>query len=102
MSYLRIGCGLDLKLMQRSFSVLVWAFPSGCYGNWQLSWSWWVYHVANVLQRAYNETQGPLEVGSSAILGLLGSDQFLFLIFSSLQLPPEAYLRAIGFHSREG
>ena len=31
---------------------------------------------ANVVQWAYNEAQGLLEVKSSAILGLVGSNQF--------------------------
>ena len=32
---------------------------------------------ADTLQWAYNEVQGPLEVESSAILDLVGSNQFL-------------------------
>ena len=43
-----------------------------------LSWHLWVCHLdANVLQCAYNEAQGPLEVDSSVILDLVGSNQFL-------------------------
>lgn len=34
--------------------------------------------AANVLQGAYNEAQVPLEVKSSAILNLVGSNQYLF------------------------
>ena len=44
----------------------------------ELSCCWWVCHLAyaNVLQ-AYNETQGPLEVRSSGILDLVGSNEFM-------------------------
>ena len=37
----------------------------------------WVCHLANVLQRVHNDVQGLLEVESSAILDLVGSNQFL-------------------------
>ena len=33
--------------------------------------------LADVLQWAYNEAQGPLEIESSAILDIISSDQFL-------------------------
>ena len=44
----------------------------------ELSWCWWVCHLAfaNILQRMFNEAQGLLEVESSAILDLVGSNQF--------------------------
>ena len=34
-------------------------------------------HLANALQRAYNEAQSLLEVESSAVLDLVGSNHFL-------------------------
>ena len=44
----------------------------------ELSWCWWVCHLAfaNVLQCMFNEAQGLLEVESSAILDLVGCNQF--------------------------
>ena len=62
----------------------VWAPPT-FYPLWsasELSWCLWVYHLtdANVLQWAYNETQGLLEVRSSATLGLVGFSQFFFFL----------------------
>ena len=53
------------------FGLLWWAL--------ELSWRLWVCRLAyaNVLQGAYNEAQGLLEVKSSTILGLIGSNQFL-------------------------
>ena len=41
------------------------------------SWQLWVCHLANVLQRTYNKAQGPLEVESSAVLDLVGSNLFM-------------------------
>jgi len=45
----------------------------------ELSWCWWVCHsaYAKVLQWVYNEAQGLLEIESSVILDLVGSNQFL-------------------------
>lgn len=44
----------------------------------QLSRRWLVSHLdANILQWAYNEAQHPLEVESSTILDLFGSNQFM-------------------------
>ena len=43
----------------------------------ELSWCLWVCHLANAFQQAYNEAQSLLEVESSAILDLVGSNQFL-------------------------
>ena len=44
----------------------------------ELSWHLWVCHLdADVLQWAYNEAQGLLEVESSAVSDLVGSNQFL-------------------------
>ena len=48
------------------------------YSALELSWLWWVCLVANVLQWVYNEAQGLLEVKFSDILGLTGSNPFLF------------------------
>ena len=49
--------------------------------NWwrvsELSWQWWMCHLANVLQWRYNEAQVLLEVESSTVLDLVGSNQFL-------------------------
>ena len=42
----------------------------------ELPWHWWVHLDANVLQWAYNEGQGLLEV-TSAILDPVGSNQYL-------------------------
>ena len=41
-------------------------------------WCWWVCHLAftNMLQCMFNEAQGLLKVESSAILDLVGSNQF--------------------------
>ena len=72
--------------------------------SWQQAWRWWVCHLAKVLQCAYDESQGLLEAEPLAIFHRCGSDQFLFFfffIFFYLQLLPETYLRAKGFHSRE-
>ena len=54
------------------FFVLLWSAL-------ELSWHLWVCHLtyASELQLAYNETQGLLEVKSSAILDLVGSNQFM-------------------------
>lgn len=41
------------------------------------SWCLWTCHLANVLQWTYNKAQVLLEVGSSAILGLISSNQFM-------------------------
>ena len=45
----------------------------------ELSQSLWMCHLAyaNVLQWVYNVAEGPLEVESSAILDLVGSNQFM-------------------------
>ena len=45
----------------------------------ELSWHLWVCHLAyaNILQSVYNEAPGLLEVESSTILDLVGSNQFL-------------------------
>ena len=61
----------------------------------ELSWHLWVCYLAyaNVLQCAYNEAQGLLAVESSAILDLIGSNQFmlysqqLFHSFKGCALP---------------
>ena len=72
---------------QLSFSVLVWAFlvvvmaTVNCHGAGGC-----VIQHANVLQWAYNEAQGLPEVKSSSILGLAGSNQFLFFSLCSLLL----------------
>ena len=70
-----------------------------------------VSHLANVLQWAYNEAQGLLEVESSAILGLVGSNRILYypvllngcVIFKWLRPAPsflsqkvQSYLRFSG------
>ena len=39
-----------------------------------------VIQLAGVLQRAYTEAQGLVEVASSAILDLLGSNQFILCL----------------------
>ena len=41
----------------------------------ELSWQLWVCLLANVLQWAYNEAQGLLEVESFTILDLVSSNQ---------------------------
>ena len=53
-----------------------------------------VIQLAGVLQRAYTEAQGLVEVASSAILDLLGSNQFMpcpramsFFFFKGCALP---------------
>ena len=43
----------------------------------ELSWCLWACHLANALQQAYNEAQSLLKVETSAILDLVGSNQFL-------------------------
>ena len=58
-------------------------FSGCCQGNCQLSWHWWVSHLANVLQWFFNEAQGRLEVKSATISGLIGFNQFLFLSFAT-------------------
>ena len=62
---------------------LCMGFSSCCHGNCKLSWRWWVCHL--VLQCTYNEAQGLLEV-KSALLGLVGSKQFLFFSLCSFLL----------------
>lgn len=57
-------------------------------------------HLAKVLQCAYDEAQGLVGAEPLAIFCRRDSDQLLFIFFY-LQLPPETYLRTIGFHSRE-
>ena len=44
----------------------------------ELPWRWWVCYLAyvDVLQRAYNDAQGPLEIKSSIILDIVGSNYF--------------------------
>ena len=60
----------------------------------ELSWCLWVCHLANALQWAYTEAQGLLEVESSAILDLVGSNQFLScpmamsILLKGCALPP--------------
>ena len=46
---------------------------------WELSWRLWACHLAyaNVLQWVHNEAQDQVEVNSSTILDLFGSNQFL-------------------------
>lgn len=58
-----------------------------------------VCHLAIPLGCACDEAQGLLEAEPLAILGQLGSDQFL--VFFYFQLLSETYLRAVGFHSRK-
>ena len=59
------------------------------------------YLASDVLQWGYNEVQCLLEVKSSTIVGLAGTNHFLF---SSLQLSPVTSIRVIFFHlgEREG
>ena len=53
----------------------------------ELSWCLWVCHLAyaNVLQWACNEAQGLLEVESSVLLDLIGSN--LFYVITSRAMP---------------
>lgn len=48
--------------------------PVSIYGLWwaalELSWHWWLCHLANVLQWPYNAAQGLLEVQVSTVLDL--------------------------------
>ena len=68
----------------------------------ELSWRWWVCHLASVLQRAYNDAQGPLEVKSSVILDLVGSNPFmshpqgLCHSFKRCALPPSLLFQQEG------
>ena len=43
----------------------------------ELSWHLRAYHLAANALHEYKEAQGPLKVGSSTILDLVGSNQFL-------------------------
>ena len=60
---------------------------------WELSWHWWVCHFnANVLQWAYNEAQGPLEVSlppswTQLVLTSLCHVLWLYHSFKGLALP---------------
>ena len=66
--------------MQLSFLVLVWAFLVFV---WQLSTVMVPVGVSFSMLMHYNEAQGLLEVKSSAILGLVGSNQLLFFSLCS-------------------
>ena len=98
MSYMRTGAWFEPRTDAALLFSPCTCFSGCCHGNRQLSWCWWGWHLANVLQWAYNEAQGLVEVTSSSILGLLGSNQFLFFSFSFV-----LKLRwvSIGFYSRE-
>ena len=78
-------CGVDLELMQLSFSVLVWAFLVVVMAT--ISWhdiGGCVIQRANIIQWAYNGAQ--LEVKSSSILGLVSSNLVLFFSLCSFLL----------------
>ena len=54
-----------------------------------MSWQWWVCHLiyANVFWWVYNAAQGPLQVRFSAILDLVGSNQFFSCLVFMLDFP---------------
>lgn len=85
------GPGTDAALL----SVLVWGFLVVVMAtiNWHGIGGCVIQH-ANVIQWAYNEAQVLLEVKSSSIGPIAGSNQFLFL-----QLPLETKITVIGLYS---
>ena len=79
--------------------------PVSIYDLWcaalELSWHWWLCHLANVLQWPYNEAQGLLEVQSSTILDLVSSTSLCCVLwichsFKGCPLPP-----SLLFHYHE-
>ena len=43
----------------------------------ELSWCWWVHHLAYANKEVDTESQGLMEVKSCAVLDLVGFNQFL-------------------------
>lgn len=80
MGYLRTEVWLGPGTQATLFSVPVWANPVVVMATViRLGTGGYVIQHANGLQKAYKEAQGLLEVKSSIILGLVGSNQFLFI-----------------------